>query len=129
MSLHFEILINQTLEYLPIIVLASPEVAVIKGSIDVVWGMYIHSNIDVRSGVLQYVINGPEMHRWHLSDDTHAHNKNISTKFAIWDWLFGTAYRPTMHKPTSYGLGTQEFPSSYFKQIAYAFRRDPTRGT
>jgi len=69
MSLHFEILINQTLEYLPIIVLASPEVAVIKGSIDVVWGMYIHSNIDVRSGVLQYVINGPEMHRWHLSDD------------------------------------------------------------
>ena len=44
---------------------AAPEVALIKGTIDAVWGMYIHSNIDVRAGVLQYVLNGPEMHRWH----------------------------------------------------------------
>ncbi|CAN5427975.1 hypothetical protein BH10BAC6_BH10BAC6_04860 [soil metagenome] len=68
-------------------------------------------------------------HRWHHSANAIAHNKNFSTKFAVWDWLFGTAYRPRMHKSTSYGLGTQEFPSSYYKQIAYAFRRDPTRGT
>ena len=87
-----EILINQTIEFAPIVLLASPEVAILKGCIDGIWGMYIHSNINVRSGVLQYLINGPEMHRWHHATDDEAHNKNFSTKFAIWDWLFGTAY-------------------------------------
>jgi sterol desaturase/sphingolipid hydroxylase (fatty acid hydroxylase superfamily) len=44
-----EILINQTIEFAPIILLgAAPEVAVLKGTIDAIWGMYIHSNIDVK---------------------------------------------------------------------------------
>src|SRR5499427_1305168 len=61
-----EILINQTIEFAPIVLLgAAPEVALIKVTIDALWGMYIHSNIDVRSGRLQWVLNGPEMHRWH----------------------------------------------------------------
>lgn len=61
-----EITINQTIEFLPIVLLgAAPEVALMKATIDAVWGMYIHSNLNVRSGVLQRVINGPEMHRWH----------------------------------------------------------------
>lgn len=116
-----EILINQTVEFAPIILLASPEVAVIKGCIDAVWGMYIHSNIDVRTGWLQYVINGPEMHRWHHATDEEAHNKNFSTKIAIWDWIFGTAFLPPDRKPNGYGLGT-EFPTSYVAQHAHAFR-------
>jgi sterol desaturase/sphingolipid hydroxylase (fatty acid hydroxylase superfamily) len=49
-----EILINQTVEFAPIVLLgAPPEVAVLKGTIDALWGMYIHSNIDVRSGWLR----------------------------------------------------------------------------
>jgi len=124
-----EILINQTVEYLPLVLFASPEVAALKGSIDALWGMYIHSNIDVRSGALQYVINGPEMHRWHHAHDDDAHNMNFSTKLAIWDYLFGTAFRPSDRKPSSYGLGSQSFPASYFKQIAHAFRRDDSPRT
>src|SRR5260370_27901113 len=62
----FEILINQTIEYAPILLLgAHPDVTLIKGALDAAWGMYIHSNIDVRAGWLQYALNGPEMHRWH----------------------------------------------------------------
>ncbi len=58
-----EILVNQTVEFIPIILLgASPEVVSYKGVISAVWGMYIHSNLNVRSGWLQYFINGPEMH-------------------------------------------------------------------
>ena len=57
-----EILINQTVEFLPMILLGtSPAPPILKGSIDSVWGMYIHSNINVKSGFLQYLINGPEM--------------------------------------------------------------------
>lgn len=121
-----EILINQTIEFLPIVLLASPEIAVAKGTVDAVWGMYIHSNINVRSGWLQYIFNGPEMHRWHHALDDDALNKNFSTKLAIWDWLFGTAYRPAHEKPRAYGLGIN-YPSTYLQQHAHAFRRTSQR--
>ena len=59
----FEILINQTIEFLPIVLLGSPpEVIAYKGVISAVWGMYIHSNLNVHTGKLQKIINGPEMH-------------------------------------------------------------------
>lgn len=106
-----EILINQTIEFAPIVLLgAAPEVALFKATIDAVWGMWIHSNIGVRSGRLQYVINGPEMHRWHHAEELAAPGKNFSTKIAIWDWLFGTAYLPGDQKPRRYGLGSDAFP-------------------
>jgi sterol desaturase/sphingolipid hydroxylase (fatty acid hydroxylase superfamily) len=106
-----EILINQTIEYAPIVLLgADPSVALMKGVLDAAWGMYIHSNIDVRAGWLQRVLNGPEMHRWHHADDVDRRSVNFATKIAVWDWIFGTAYLPPT-KPTAYGLwGGAPFP-------------------
>lgn len=118
----FEILINQTVEFAPLFLLgASPEVAVYKGMTDAVWGMYIHSNINVKSGFLQYFINGPEMHRWHHANQKKALDKNFSTKLAMWDWLFGTAYFPKNEKAGSYGL-TKVYPLSFIQQFFYVFR-------
>jgi sterol desaturase/sphingolipid hydroxylase (fatty acid hydroxylase superfamily) len=122
-----EIMINQTIEFLPIVLLgAAPEVALMKATLDAVWGMYIHSNIDVRSGRLQYVLNGPEMHRWHHATDLAAPGKNFSTKLAIWDWLFGTAHLPA-HKPSGYGLSDPGYPKSgffaYLAQHWVSFRK------
>lgn len=115
-----EILINQTVEFAPIVLLGAPvEVISYKGVISAVWGMYIHSNINVRTGWLQKIINGPEMHRWHHSTGK-GRNRNFATKFAIWDWIFGTAYLPPS-KPDEYGLKTY-FPKHYFAQTLYAFR-------
>jgi sterol desaturase/sphingolipid hydroxylase (fatty acid hydroxylase superfamily) len=112
-----EIVINQTIEYAPIILLgAPPEVALIKGTIDAVWGMYIHSNIDVRSGWLQKVINGPEMHRWHHSTRYLGDGMNYGTKLAIWDWLFGTGYLPK-EKPPGYGLTDVAFPEEPWSEV------------
>lgn len=143
----FEILINQTVEFAPIVLLgAAPEVALYKGMISAVWGMFIHSNIDVRLGKLQYFINGPEMHRWHHSDDGgKEYQNNFGTKFAFWDWIFGTAFLPdpNVRKPKKYGLSdTPDYPLSveaseknnfvkvlyydivsYIKQHVYAFRK------
>jgi sterol desaturase/sphingolipid hydroxylase (fatty acid hydroxylase superfamily) len=122
-----EILINQTIEFAPIALLgAAPELPLIKATIDALWGMYIHSNLDVRSGRLQYLLNGPEMHRWHHARDLPAPGKNFSTKLAIWDYLFGTAHRPAT-KPSGYGYDDASYPRSGFwawiLQHAYAFRR------
>ncbi len=115
-----EILINQTIEFLPIVLLGSPpEVVAYKGVISAVWGMYIHSNLDMHTGKLQKIFNGPEMHRWHHSTGK-GRNRNFSTKLAIWDWIFGTAYFPES-KPDEYGLKTF-FPKNYFMQTLFAFR-------
>jgi sterol desaturase/sphingolipid hydroxylase (fatty acid hydroxylase superfamily) len=121
-----EIVINQTVEFAPIVLLgAAPEVAVFKGVVDAVWGMYIHSNIDVRSGVLGYVINGPELHRIHHSSVFRGTGSNFATKLAFWDYWFGTVDRPD-HKPLSYGLaGDEPYPRGFFKQQVHAFRAFP----
>jgi sterol desaturase/sphingolipid hydroxylase (fatty acid hydroxylase superfamily) len=124
-----EILINQTIEFAPLVLLgAAPEVAIIKLTVDALWGMYIHSNIDVRSGRLQRIINGPEMHRWHHAIEIRD-GVNFATKFAFWDWLFGTAHLPT-HKPSGYGI-VEPFPSGYVAQQLHAFkpREDPAPAT
>lgn len=122
-----EILINQTIEFAPMLLLgAAPEVIVAKSVLDALWGMYIHSNIDVRSGVLQYVINGPEMHRWHHAREIKAPGMNFGTKLAIWDWLFGTAFLPP-EKPQAYGLPDIDYPkegwAAYFLHHVHSFRR------
>jgi sterol desaturase/sphingolipid hydroxylase (fatty acid hydroxylase superfamily) len=115
-----EILVNQTIEFLPIVLLGSPvEVIAYKGLMSAVWGMYIHSNLNVKTGKLQRIINGPEMHRWHHSTGK-GRNRNFATKLAIWDWIFDTAYLPET-KPDEYGLKTF-FPAHYFMQTLYAFR-------
>ena len=100
-----EILINQTVEFAPLVLCgASPVVILAKGMIDTIWGMYIHSNIDVRSGRSQLLFNGPEMHRWHHAREITEGGVNFGTKLAVWDWMFGTAYLPRPEKPTGYGL-------------------------
>jgi sterol desaturase/sphingolipid hydroxylase (fatty acid hydroxylase superfamily) len=115
-----EILINQTIEFLPIVLLGSPpEVIAYKGVISAVWGMYIHSNLNVSTRNLQKIINGPEMHRWHHSTGK-GRNRNFATKLAIWDWIFDTAFLPET-KPDEYGLKTT-FPKHYIMQTLFAFR-------
>lgn len=122
-----EILINQTIEFAPIVLLgAAPQVALIKLTLDAIWGMYIHANIDVRSGRLQAIINGPEMHRWHHAIEIRD-GVNFATKFAFWDWLLGTAYRPA-GKPSGYGI-TEPFPTGYLAQQLHAFLPHPAPST
>ena len=115
-----EIMVNQSIEFLPILLLgAAPEVWLIKISIDALWGMYIHCNVDVRSGWLQKIINGPEMHRWHHAIEIRD-GVNFATKFAFWDWILGTAYQPAA-KPAGYGI-VEPFPSGYLAQQIHAFK-------
>jgi sterol desaturase/sphingolipid hydroxylase (fatty acid hydroxylase superfamily) len=122
-----EILINQTIEFAPIVLLgADPLIVPIKACIDAVWGMYIHSNINVKAGRLQYFLNGPQMHQWHHADSTQVYFANFSTKFAFWDWLFGTAHLPK-DKPVKFGLA-YAYPKDYFLQhLALVWRLNERR--
>lgn len=128
-----EILINQTIEFAPIFFLLDSETAAymypIKGLVDALWGMWIHANVNVNTGKLQYIINGPEMHQWHHANHYEVFYKNYSTKFAFWDWIFGTGFLPNLKpvkfyfdKPQVFGL-PYAYPKGYFSQLVYAIFR------
>ncbi|MBB6001894.1 sterol desaturase family protein [Arcicella rosea] len=121
-----EIIINQTIEFLPIIVLgADPAVLPIKALLDAVFGMFIHANINVKMGKWKYIFNSPELHLWHHSNYQEVFHANFSTKFAFWDYLFATAYFPG-HKPgnerENWGL-YYDYPKDYFLQHAFSVKR------
>jgi len=121
-----EIIINQTIEFAPIILLgADPAVIPIKALLDAMFGMFIHGNINVKMGKLKYIINTPELHLWHHANYIEVFHANFATKFAIWDHLFGTAYDPG-HAPgnerENWGLG-YEYPKDYFMQHAFSVKR------
>jgi sterol desaturase/sphingolipid hydroxylase (fatty acid hydroxylase superfamily) len=118
-----ESMLLEPFKFFPLIVLgAHPGVALYRATIDSIWGMWIHSNWDVRLGPLSYLFVGPEMHRWHHADEPAAYDKNFGTKFAIWDRMLGTIYLPG-RKASRYGIGDPAFPhDSYWRQFFYAFR-------
>lgn len=121
----FEILINQSLEFGAIIFLGGAvEVILLKGLVSLAWGIWLHHNIDVRTGWLQYVINGSEMHRWHHHPE-HMH-VNFASKLAVWDWIFGTAYFPREEVCDRYGLDDPTFPGGWAAQFVAFFRRAPS---
>lgn len=121
-----EIIINQTIEFAPIILLgADPVVVPIKALLDAMFGMFIHANIRVRLGKLKYLINTPELHLWHHANYKEVFHANFSTKFSFWDYLLGTAYDPGHapgDKPENWGL-PYEYPRDYFLQHAFSVKR------
>jgi sterol desaturase/sphingolipid hydroxylase (fatty acid hydroxylase superfamily) len=121
-----EIIINQTIEFAPIILLgADPAVIPIKALLDAMFGMFIHANVKVKLGKLKYIINSPELHLWHHANYLEVFHANFATKFAIWDHLFGTAYDPGHapgNLPENWGLG-YEYPKDYFLQHAFSVKR------
>ena len=118
-----EILVNQTVEFAPIVLLgAAPEVWLMKATIDAVWGMYIHSNLGVRAGLFNVIVNGPELHRWHHARSLAERDANFGTKFGFWDRIFGTLYFPP-ERAEGFGLAQAgDYPTDFLGQQAAAFR-------
>lgn len=121
-----EIIINQTIEFAPIILLgAAPEVIPIKALLDAMFGMFIHANVRINLGKLKYFINTPQLHLWHHANYREVFHANFSTKFSVWDYMFGTAYdpgHPPGDKPENWGL-PYDFPRDYFLQHAFSVKR------
>ena len=121
-----EILINQTIEFAPIIILgADPMVVPIKAMLDAMFGMFIHANVNVKMGKLKYFFNSPELHLWHHANYQEVFHANFSTKFSVWDHLFGTVYDPDFapgNEPENWGL-YYDYPKDYFLQHAFSVKR------
>ncbi len=86
------------------------------------YGLFIHSNIPLGYGFLNYILVSPRFHRWHHSDSQVVKKKNYATFFSIFDLAFGTFYLPKEKKdPESFGFHGGELGNGLFEQLAYPF--------
>ena len=86
-------------------------------------GFFQHSNLNIRLGWLNYLVVGPELHRWHHSRLVTDSNANYAHTFVLWDLLFGTYRRPRDREVGDLGLLDDAYPASFVRQLGAPFRR------
>lgn len=84
-------------------------------------GFFQHCNINIKLGFLNYIISGPELHRWHHSMITQESNNNYGNNLIIWDLLFGTWFLPKHKEVTKLGLVNRNYPLSFGAQLSSPF--------
>ena len=84
-------------------------------------GFFQHCNINLRLGFLNYVISGPELHRWHHSFVIKEANKNYGNNLIIWDLLFGTWFLPSDREIEKLGLKNRAYPLDFVNQLGTPF--------
>jgi sterol desaturase/sphingolipid hydroxylase (fatty acid hydroxylase superfamily) len=86
-----------------------------------VYGMFIHSNVNISYGPLNTVFASPLFHRWHHAANEMA-DKNYCTFFSFLDRMFGTYYLPKdKQEPVSLGLAKDDLTNRFWPQIIYPF--------
>jgi len=84
-------------------------------------GFFQHCNIKIYLGPLNYIISGPELHRWHHSMIIKESNKNFGNNLIVWDLLFGTWYLPKVGCVEKLGLINRNYPLGLIKQLKSPF--------
>ena len=57
-------------------------------------GFFQHCNIELRYGLLNYIVGSAETHRWHHSRVPRESNANYGNTVIVWDLVFGTWFLP-----------------------------------
>jgi len=86
-------------------------------------GLLQHANCDLKLGWLNYVVSGPEVHRWHHSRRVAESNNNYAHSFVVWDLLFGTYFRPRDRAVEDLGLRSRDYPPRFAEQLSAPFAR------
>lgn len=84
-------------------------------------GFFQHCNADLRLGFLNYIVSGPELHRWHHSKLVEESNNNYGSTLIIWDILFGSFYKPSSREVNELGLLVRDYPLDFVSQLAAPF--------
>ncbi|MGB0065729.1 MAG: sterol desaturase family protein [Terracidiphilus sp.] len=72
-------------------------------TLGLVWGYFIHANVNWRFGWLSFLITTPAFHHWHHTRRDHI-NKNYATMLPFVDLLFGSWHMPKKQWPAEYGI-------------------------
>ena len=63
-----------------------------------------HSHVPLSFGLLEGVIVSPRMHQIHHSSLEAHWDKNFGTNLSVFDWMFGTGYRPSAGEVMATGI-------------------------
>lgn len=82
------------------------------------FGLFIHSNTDIRFGILEKLIGSPHLHHWHheIERGGHCNYANLSP---LMDIIFGTYYSPE-ENASVFGI-REEVSRGYLAQILESF--------
>ena len=80
-------------------------------------GFFQHSNVELRFGLLNYLISSAELHRWHHSWLARESNSNYGNNLIVWDLLFGTRFLPDNRQVETLGLPNRLYPLTFFEQL------------
>ena len=81
-------------------------------------GFFQHSNCRVQLGILNHVIAGPELHRWHHSRVINESDSNFGNNLIIWDAMFGTRFLPSDREVAELGLLNRSYPQDFVSQLS-----------
>jgi len=84
-------------------------------------GFYQHSNANVRLGLFNWIIAGPELHRWHHSTNYKEANANYGNNLIIWDSVFGTRFLPQGRSVDTVGIANPHWPKGFLGQLIAPF--------
>lgn len=120
----------RTLLMLPGLVLGMSVEAVFAASVLTGFqGLVSHFNVDIRAGLLNRLLVGTELHRFH-HNATPDEGKNYGAVVSLWDQLFGTwVYRPGQ-APATLGLeDASKYPdeSDWLGWMAWPLKPPPTK--
>jgi lathosterol oxidase len=127
---HFiDIFITRSISFIPVYLLGvTPTVFIVYIVIISFHAVFIHANVNWKSGPLKYLISTPQFHHWHHADDPTAYNTNYAVFFSFIDRLFGTFYLPGEKWPARYGVSMPNYPRGFLPQFIYPFRRSARDG-
>jgi sterol desaturase/sphingolipid hydroxylase (fatty acid hydroxylase superfamily) len=86
-------------------------------------GFFQHCNIKLRLGFLNYLVSGPELHRWHHSKHTAESNHNYGNNLIVWDLVFGSWYLPRDRAVDELGLINRNYPMDFKSQMLTPFSK------
>ncbi len=87
-------------------------------------GFFQHSNCRVYLGPLNYLVAGPELHRWHHSRRAREMNSNFGNNLIVWDTLFRTRFLPNDRDIETIGLRNRRYPTGFLVQMKSPFVRE-----
>jgi len=87
--------------------------------------VFVHANVGIDFGPLNYLLVTPQFHHWHHSDDRAAADTNFAVHLPVIDLMFGTFRLPKGEWPTNYGVIGPPIPDGLIGQALYPFRKEP----
>lgn len=121
--------IQYAVDTLPFVLLGVPEGALgLYFIFYAINGFFQHSNCSVRLGPLNYVVSGPELHRWHHSVLPSESDNNFGNNLIVWDVFFGTRFYPSDRSVGPLGLRDRNYPMGVLSQLWAPFFARGTGG-